>query len=257
LEREIILPSLQENGRWGLLLKREVLAETPTGELIPASVRELIGSQLGQLTPPARAFLIAAAVLERDQTFERLCSVAQVDELTGLQALEDLIQSGLLCEGKWVEEVRALDGYRFPGEMMREVVCQEAGITRQRLMQQRVRLMIREELDPGEEDLPDPTPLDRHVPAKIRHRRGRQAVLAVPHEKNGNEQNERKSHAKGKKVFARNRQRSTGRGRGEQDILAIQRSPPSSLKNGFLSMYSPTRRRGENSRWPISTNSTC
>jgi DNA-binding SARP family transcriptional activator len=142
LEREIILPSLQENGRWGLVLKRELLAETPTGELIPVSVRELIGSQLSQLTSPARAFLVAAAVLERDLTFERLCSVARVDELTGLQALEELVQSGLLCEEKCVEEVQALDGYRFPGEMIREVVCQKAGTTRQRLMQQRVNAIV-------------------------------------------------------------------------------------------------------------------
>jgi DNA-binding SARP family transcriptional activator len=231
LEREIILPSPQEKGRWGLLLKRELLTETPTGELIPGSVRELIGSQLSQLTPPARAFLVAAAVLERDLTFERLCSVAQVDELTGLQALEDLIQSGLLCEGRRVEEVRALDGYRFPGEMMREVVCQEAGTTRQRLMQQRVRLMLREELDPGEEDLPDPTPLDRQVPTNIRHGQGGQAVLANT-SKRGKQQNGAKDHSEVIRTFAGNRPRRTKlaggakRDAAERGIVAIPRSPP-------------------------------
>jgi tetratricopeptide (TPR) repeat protein len=178
LEREIILPSLQKHGKWGLVLKRELLAETPAGELIPVSVREVIGSQLGRLTSPARAFLVAAAVLETDLTFERLCHVAQVDELAGLQALEELVRSGLLWEGKCVEEAQALDGYRFPGEMMREVVYQEAGATRQRLMQQRVWLVRQEEIenDPGEEDLPDPTPLHKHVLTKIRHGRGGQAV---------------------------------------------------------------------------------
>ncbi len=266
LEREILLPSLQENGRWGLLLKRELLAETPAGELVPVSVRELIGSQLGQLTSSARAFLIAAAVLERDLTFEQLCSVAQVDELTGLQALEDLIQSGLLREGKCVEEVRALDGYHFPGEMMREVVCQEAGTTRQRLMQQRVRLMIREELDPGEEDLLDPIPLDGHVSAHIRHGRMRQAILANTN-KRGKQQNGAKDHSEVIRTFAGNRPRRTKLAEGakrdaaEQGILAIPRSPPG-IRNSnsvrkmrtrnsrfFLSMDSPTRRRGEISQW--------
>jgi hypothetical protein len=59
LEREIILPSLQEKGSWGLVLKVGLLAQTPVGELIPSSLRELIRSQLGRLTPSAWALLVA------------------------------------------------------------------------------------------------------------------------------------------------------------------------------------------------------
>src|SRR2546427_7461616 len=51
LEREILVPSLQEHGTWGLLLRSGALAQTPTSELVPASVREMVRSQLGQLTP--------------------------------------------------------------------------------------------------------------------------------------------------------------------------------------------------------------
>src|SRR5436309_177446 len=63
LEREIIVPALQENGSWGLVLRTGLLAQIPVDELIPSSVRELIRSQLGRLTPSARALLVAGAVV--------------------------------------------------------------------------------------------------------------------------------------------------------------------------------------------------
>ena len=63
LAREIILSSLQENGSWGLVLMAGPLAQTPVGELIPPSLRELISIQLGRLTPSAWALLVAGAAL--------------------------------------------------------------------------------------------------------------------------------------------------------------------------------------------------
>jgi len=110
LEQEIIVPALQQNGTWGLVLRSGVLEQTPAGELIPASVRELIRSQLGQLTPPAWSLLVAEAVLGEGLTFEQLSRVAQLEEETGLQALEELLRAGLLCEGNLAEEAQALDG---------------------------------------------------------------------------------------------------------------------------------------------------
>ncbi len=179
LAREIILPSLQENGSWGLVLRAGLLAQTSVGDLIPASVRELIRSQLGQLTPSAWALLVAGAVLGKGLTFERLCQVAQLDELAGLYALEELLRNGLLCEENLAEESRAFDGYAFPREMIREGVYQEAGATRQRLVQRRVSLVMQEQVgnDQGEEDnLPYPAPIDGHAPAETRNGKGRQVV---------------------------------------------------------------------------------
>src|SRR5437660_3513957 len=144
LTREIIVPSLQENGSWGLVLLTGLLAQTPVGELIPSSVRELIRSQLGRLTPSAWALLVAGAALGQGLTFERLIQVAQLDEQEGLRALEELLHNGLLCEGKLVEDSQVVDGYAFPREMIREVVYQEAGVTRQRLVQQRASIVMRE-----------------------------------------------------------------------------------------------------------------
>jgi len=143
--REIIVPSLQENGTWGLVLRIGLLAQIPVGELVPANVRELIRSQLGQLTSSAWALLVAGAALGKGLTFERLIKVAQLDEQEGLRALEELLRKRLLCEGTLTEESQAIDEYVFPREMNREVVYQEAGTTRQRLVQRRVSLVMREE----------------------------------------------------------------------------------------------------------------
>jgi len=182
LEREIILPSLQGNGTWGLVLSDLLLAQTPIGDLIPTNVRELIRSQLAQLTPSAWALLVAGAVLGKGLTFERLCQVAQLDEQTGLHAMEELIQGGLLCEENLAEESQAFYGYTFPREVIREVVYQEAGATRLRLVQRRVSLVLREQLENnrgGKDNLPSPVSIDGHVPAETRNGKGSQIAAGA------------------------------------------------------------------------------
>ena len=184
LAREILVPSLGENGAWGLVLRTGLLAETPVGELIPSSVRELIRSQLARLTPSAWALLVAGAALGQGLSFERLIGVAQLDEHEGLRALEELLRHGLLWEGTPDEESRASDGYAFPREMMREVVYQEAGAARQRLVQPRVLLVMREEIEDdqnGESRLPQPASGDRYAFAETRNGHGRPAVARAAH----------------------------------------------------------------------------
>src|SRR5260370_15650425 len=109
-------------------------------------MRELNRSQRGQLTPSAWALLVRGAALGQGLPFERLIQVAQLDEQEGLHALEELLRNGLLCEETQAEESQAFDGYAFPREMIREVVYQEAGGTRRRLVQRRVAAGIREEI---------------------------------------------------------------------------------------------------------------
>lgn len=179
LAREIMLPALQENGSWGLVLRADRLAHTPIGDLIPSSVRELIRSQLGRLTPSTWTLLVAGAVLRQGLTFERLCWVAQLDEQEGLRALEEVLRSGLLHEGTLIEEAQAVHGHAFPGEMIREVMYQEAGETRQRLVQQRVLLVIREEAEGDHEEechLPHTALGVRQTFAETRNGHGRRLV---------------------------------------------------------------------------------
>jgi DNA-binding SARP family transcriptional activator len=182
--REIMLPSLQEDGSWGLVLRTGLLAQTPVGDLIPSSLRELIRCQLGRLTLSAWTLLVAGAALGQGLTFERLILVAQLDEQEGLRALEELLRNGLLCEGTLVEEAQACDGFAFPREMIREVVYQEAGMTRQRLMQRRVSLVMLEEFEDDlakETRLPHPAPGDGHISAGTRNRQGRRAIARAVH----------------------------------------------------------------------------
>jgi len=145
LKRKIIILALQGNENWGLVLRPELLTMARTDELIPWSVREVIRTQLGQLTPAAWALLVAGAVLGQGLTFERLCHVAQIDELAGLHALEELLRDGLLYENTPMEESLEFNEYSFPREIIRKVVYLEAGVTRQRIVQQRVAVIVQEE----------------------------------------------------------------------------------------------------------------
>ncbi|HEX6478173.1 MAG TPA: AAA family ATPase [Ktedonobacteraceae bacterium] len=184
LKREIMLPSLQENGSWGLVLRTGLLSQIPVGDLIPSSVRELIRSQLARLTPSAWALLVAGAVLGQGLSFERLIGVAQLDGQEGLRALEELLRNGLLCEGTLVDGSQAFDEYAFPREMTREVVYQEAGVTRQRLVQRRVSAVRQEEAegDPGEEAHPPrPALVDGHALAEAMNGQRRSAVAGAGH----------------------------------------------------------------------------
>jgi len=240
LAREIIVPSLQENGSWGLVLRSGLLAQTPVGELIPSSVRELIRSQLGRLTPSAWALLVAGAALGQGLTFERLIQVAQLDEQEGLRALEELLRSGLLSEGTPVEDSQAFDGFAFPREMIREVVYQEAGATRQRLLQRRVSAGKQEE----KAHLLHPAPGDGYAPAKTRNAQGwRLAAGTVGGD----------MHRAVAKDSSGATRRHAGAGTGEHTLLAVgdwgagghvtpdvPRSPPGSPSRALFE----TRRRG-------------
>jgi DNA-binding SARP family transcriptional activator len=145
LKHDIITASMQEDGRWGLLLKSELLMQIPAAELIPTSVQEVIRMRLNQLTPLARALLVASAILEQGLTFERLCQVVRIDEQAGLQALEELLRSQLLSEVNPEEGTIPAGEYSFPYEAIREIVYQEAGKTRQRLFLSQAILLLQTE----------------------------------------------------------------------------------------------------------------
>ena len=237
LAHEIIVPTLQENGTWGLLLLAGLLAETPVGELIPQTVCELIRSQIGRLTPPAWTLLVTAAALGQGLNFERLIQAARLDEMEGLRALEELLRCGLLCEGTPGEESQACDGYAFPREMMREVVYQEAGATRQRLVQRRVLLVMLEEVENDQDEQSRlSAPGSGHVFAATRNRQGRRAVARSAH---GG------LHQPGAKDASGATRRQSGEGTGAQALLAARgawgkatpdfpRSPPGSPSGTFF-----------------------
>ena len=230
------------------MLRSGLLAQTPAGELIPSSLRELICTQLGRLTPSAWAFLVVGAVLGTGRTFERLCQVARVDELTGLHALEELLRCGLLCEGDLAEEAQAFGEYSFPREMIREVVYHEAGATRQRLVLRRVSLVMQEEAenDQGEElRLPHRASIHGHAPAETRNGQGRRVMAGAV------SRDMRRTIVKDSSGVIR-RHADTGmcektlltageRGAAGQAASAFPRSPPGSLTRVFSSYCTKSR----------------
>jgi hypothetical protein len=217
-----------------LVLLTELLAQTPVGELIPSNVRELIRSQLGRLSSSARMLLVAAAALEQGLTFDRLIEVAQLDEQEGLRALEELLRKGLLCEGTLVEEQQAFNEYAFPREMLREVVYQEAGVTRQRLVQRRVALLMREE----EARLLHPVLVDGYESAETGNEQVRWvesgSVGGIVHQSSAKDSSGaqgRQSNLRGVEQFLLT---IPGRSAGVYGTPEFQRSPPRSSFQSFL-----------------------
>jgi hypothetical protein len=169
--------------------------------------------------------------------------VAQLDEQNGLHALEELLRSGLLWEGTVVEESQAFDGFAFPREMIREVVYQEAGVTRQRLVQRRLSAVIREEIEDDlseEARLPHPAPVDGHALAEARNGQGRRVVSGAV------SRGMRGTHRAVAKNSSGATWRHAGARRGEQTLLvlsersaagqaapAFPRSPPGSPAGAF------------------------
>jgi len=72
----------------------------PEGSLpIPNTVRDLIQSRLDQLTPSAREWITYAAVAGRAFDFDLICQASRMDEDTALEAIDELLRQGFLCEG--------------------------------------------------------------------------------------------------------------------------------------------------------------
>jgi DNA-binding SARP family transcriptional activator len=110
--------------------------------LVPGTVRELIRGQLGGLSPRAQELLAATAVLGAEATFERLCQVAELDERAGLAALDELRHRRLVVENGGdpaLQEGETIGPatFRFPHDLLREVVYTEAGDTRRRIFHRR------------------------------------------------------------------------------------------------------------------------
>jgi hypothetical protein len=64
---------------------------------LPPGVRDIILARVERLTEMEEKLLLAAAVLGRESSYERLCQVAAEEEEAGLPALESLLKGRLLA----------------------------------------------------------------------------------------------------------------------------------------------------------------
>jgi len=104
---------------------------------LPPGVREVIQTRLAQYSKAAGALLMAAAVVGRNCTFERLCQVAELPEMDALEALEALLDGRLLTE-------RPSDRrpYSLAHDYIREVVYSESREARRRVFHRRALLAL-------------------------------------------------------------------------------------------------------------------
>jgi DNA-binding SARP family transcriptional activator len=104
---------------------------------IPPGVREVIQARLAQHSKDEGALLLAAAVLGRTCTFERLCHVADLPETEALEALETLLDSRLLTERPSDRQP-----YTLAHDYIREVVYAESREARRRVFHRRALLAL-------------------------------------------------------------------------------------------------------------------
>jgi DNA-binding SARP family transcriptional activator len=109
------------------------LAQVP----LPPGVREVIQARLARHSKGEGAMLLAAAVLGRACTFERLCQLADLSESDALEALEPLLNSRLMTE-------RPADRrpYTLAHDYIREVVYSESHEARRRVFHRRALLAL-------------------------------------------------------------------------------------------------------------------
>ncbi len=136
-----------------VLLDRGVLAlETRAGEpprlalandlaalrgLVPPTVRAIIRTRIGQLSPDAQTFLAAAAVLGHASGFEQIARVAGLPEPASLDALDEALARRLLVEQAAQPGQRSPARYTISHDKIRDVVYTEAGDARRRIYHQR------------------------------------------------------------------------------------------------------------------------
>jgi len=138
-ERELLLPRLGADGTWKLELELESAAalaqEQFWRELLPPSVRAMTQARLAKLSQPVRQLVQAGAVLGTQATAQHLWQVAELGVQAGIEAVEEAVRIGMLRE----EEAGAgrPGRYRFPHDLVRDVVYSELAEARRLVLHQR------------------------------------------------------------------------------------------------------------------------
>lgn len=119
----------------------------PTG--VPSSIGESIAGRLGGLEKGAKEVVGVVAVASPRSTFAIVAAICSLNEDLILEAIDELREHGFLLE----EERDGDVVYAFSHPMVREVVYQSVGLTRQRVIHRRVADALREAGGDGEDRL--------------------------------------------------------------------------------------------------------
>lgn len=117
---------------------RGLLAHIERGDIqVSTTIREVIRGRLEQFGPTSRAVLAAAAVLDQQSSFPALIAVTGLNEIEALTAIDEAMHSRVLVESKQGHGPASDSRYVFAHDLLREVVYQEAGEARKRVLHRR------------------------------------------------------------------------------------------------------------------------
>jgi len=98
---------------------------------VPETIRDLIASRMNHLSEPTRRTLDIAAVIGREFNFDLIVQVSQSDEISVLDAFDELRAAALVQPGRD-------DDFRFDHSLTLDVTLREMGTTRNRALHRRV-----------------------------------------------------------------------------------------------------------------------
>ena len=104
-------------------------------EGIPPGIRQLVRARLARLSPPGLLACQAAAVLGDGFDGARLCQATTLDEMSGLQALDELLERGLIREARLGDDPTVR--FDFTHDRIREVTYDDAGEWRRQVLHRR------------------------------------------------------------------------------------------------------------------------
>ncbi|MEJ2709218.1 MAG: AAA family ATPase [Anaerolineales bacterium] len=109
-----------------------------SSSLVLPGIREIIQGWLERISTNAGVLLAATAVLDQEASFDRLCRVAEIDEIRALPALDELLDRHLLVESEGASQISNLEPtYSFSHQKVGEVVYRQAGAARRRILHRR------------------------------------------------------------------------------------------------------------------------
>lgn len=136
-ERQAAAP--QKSAAGGVSDALEVIAQDYAAwrarEGIPPGIRQLVRARLARLSPPGLLACQAAAALGDGFDVARLCQVTRLDEMSGLQALDELLERGLIREARLGDEPTVR--FDFTHDRIREVAYDDAGESRRQVLHRR------------------------------------------------------------------------------------------------------------------------
>jgi predicted ATPase len=119
LERELLLPRVRADRRWGIELPARWADAPALSSMLPPGVRDVIHGRLSRLAPATRELLSAGSVLGQGFTFEQVCRVAGLSEHEALGAVDEVLRANVVREAGTGEGRTLAGGYTFAHDKIR------------------------------------------------------------------------------------------------------------------------------------------